>query len=74
MSAPERNPNRALALAGAGMSFAAVVGLCTWGGSALDERFATGPWLTITCGLAGVGLAIWDLVRTVDAMERKERR
>ncbi len=74
MATPERNPNRGLALAGAGITFAALVGLSTWGGKALDDRWGTEPWLTISCGMIGVGLAIWDLVRSVDAMERKGRK
>ncbi|MSR74892.1 MAG: AtpZ/AtpI family protein [Planctomycetes bacterium] len=71
MATPERNPNRVLALAGVGISFAAIVGLSTWGGMALDDVWGTEPWLTLACGMTGVGLAIWDLVRTVDAFERK---
>lgn len=37
------------------------------GGSALDKRLNTGPWLMMLGLVIGAGLGIWYLMRVVDA-------
>ena len=72
MAEPRRAPNRALALSGAGFSFAAIVGAASFGGYKLDEWLGTGPWLLIVCAMIGVAVATWDLLRIVNALEKKQ--
>jgi F0F1-type ATP synthase assembly protein I len=69
-----RGLSKSLAYSGAGFSFAAIVGLSTWGGSALDESWGTAPWCTVVGGMLGVGLAMYDLFTTLARMEKKDSR
>lgn len=69
MTEKRRETNKALAYSGAGFSFAAIVGLMAYGGYKLDEWLGTAPWLLVACAMAGVAVATWDLIRTVNALE-----
>lgn len=61
---------RGLAFAGIGFSFAAIVGVMTYLGHLADGEWGTRPWLTITGGMLGVALAMFDLIRSVQRIER----
>jgi F0F1-type ATP synthase assembly protein I len=55
-----------LALMGAGLEMAAVVGLLATGGWWLDQRWGTGPWLMVAglaVGLVGETYKIWRIGR-----------
>lgn len=62
---------RSLALVGQGFSFAAIVGVMAWLGHLADEKFGTDPWLLIAGTLVGVVVAVYDLIRMLQAWERK---
>ena len=57
---------------GVGISFAVIVAVGWFVGQWGDTRLGTTPWLTMTGTLLGVGLAIYDLIRTTAALERRE--
>lgn len=54
---------RAARYTGAGLEFAAAVGLLTWLGWKGDERFGTDPWLTVAGALVGIATGTWILLR-----------
>ena len=51
--------------AGAGMHFAATIGLFAYLGYWLDKRLGSGPWLILIGVFAGAGLAFFSLYRRV---------
>ncbi len=69
-----RGWSKSYALTGVGFSFAAIVGLATWGGHALDQSFGSGPWCTVVAALLGVGLAMYDLLAVLARLERDDSR
>lgn len=48
-----------------GVEMAITVTLGYYGGSLLDARFNTAPWLLITGVLLGVGAGIWGIITIV---------
>jgi F0F1-type ATP synthase assembly protein I len=57
---------------GVGFSFAAIVAVGWFLGQWADGRFGTAPWLTIAGTLVGVALAMFDLIKTTAALERRD--
>ena len=53
--------------------FAALVGVMTYLGYLADQEWGTKPWLTITGGMLGVAMATFDLIRTVQRIERRDQ-
>lgn len=51
--------------AGAGLHFAATIGLFAFLGHWLDNRLGSGPWLLIAGVFAGAALAFYSLYRRV---------
>lgn len=58
---------------GVGFSFAAIVAVAWFVGQWADGRFGTAPWLTLVGTLIGVGLAMFDLIKTAAALERRDQ-
>jgi len=73
MTEPTRSPNAGLRYLGAGVSFAAIVGVMAWLGYLGDQRLETEPWLLAVGAMVGVTLATVDLLRTVNALERQQK-
>ena len=63
----------ALALMGQGFTFAASVGIMAYAGHKADEWLGSEPWLLITGTMIGVALAIYNLIRTVEAWEKRQK-
>ncbi len=65
----DSNPDRLRSFAkysGLGFQMLAIIGLSTWAGTALDERFQNDkPWYTIVCMLLGVFAAMYQVIRSV---------
>jgi F0F1-type ATP synthase assembly protein I len=57
---------------GVGFSFAVIVAAGWFVGQWADGRFGTAPWLTLAGTLLGVALAMFDLIKTAAALERRE--
>jgi F0F1-type ATP synthase assembly protein I len=66
--------SRGLAYLGAGFTFSAVVGGMALLGHWLDQRLESAPWLLIVGALLGVGMATYELLKTVNAVEAREGR
>ena len=64
---------KSLVFLGQGFTFAAVVGVAAFAGHKADEWLGTDPWLLLTATLIGVALATIDLIRTVEAWEKRNR-
>ena len=62
---------KSLVFLGQGFTFAAIVGVMAFAGHKADAWLGTDPWLLITGTLLGVGLAMYDLIRTVTAWEKR---
>jgi len=62
-----------LAFTGAGFSFAVIIGVMAYVGYRGDLWLGTSPWLLVLGALAGVAVATWDLLRTVSALERRQK-
>ena len=50
---------------GLGIQMLATIGLSTWLGVWLDDRFGSGPWGTVVLTLLGVFLAMYQVIRSV---------
>ena len=72
LGSTKNSAHRGLAFTGAGFSFCAIVGVMTWLGSWADGKFGTDPWLLISGSLLGVAIAVYDLIRTVNAFEESK--
>lgn len=73
MTTPERTPLAGLAYLGVGFSFAAIVGVMTLLGYLADGWLGTEPWLLVSGAMLGVTYATIDLIRTVNALERRKK-
>ncbi len=71
MTETPRERNRALAFAGAGFSFAAIVLVMAYAGHLLDGVLGTEPWMVVVGSMIGVAAATWELIRAVSALEKK---
>ncbi len=71
---PTRGLGRSLVFTGQGFAFAAIVGVMAFAGNKADVWLETEPWLMATGTLVGVGLAIYDLIRTVEAWEKRQSK
>jgi Putative F0F1-ATPase subunit Ca2+/Mg2+ transporter len=58
---------------GVGLSFGAFVGVGGYLGYLCEGWLHTGPWLRLVGILAGVALGTYDLIRTAEALERREK-
>lgn len=60
-----RNQSALARYGGLGLQMAGIIGLGVWGGIWLDGRLGTAPWLTVGLLLLSVGLAFYQVVRSL---------
>ena len=69
---PDRNWADLLRLSTVGLVLAISVGLGAWLGLWLDERWGTGPWLTVLGVVIGSAAGFIELLREVNRYKRKD--
>ncbi len=78
MSGTEDNGKNALAQAGPylglGVQLAATIVLMVFLGKWLDEKFNTGNVLTLVCAFIGGGAGIYNFIRAVLDLEKKQKK
>ena len=50
---------------GVGVQMLVTIGLCTWLGIWLDEKYGWSPWATVILSLLGVFAAMYQIIRSV---------
>ncbi|HMS15348.1 MAG TPA: AtpZ/AtpI family protein [Planctomycetota bacterium] len=63
-----------VAMVGVGFQFLATAGVWAGFGAYLDHRLLTTPWLLILGVMLGVALATWNLIRSVEQLDRATKR
>lgn len=61
------------AFIGAGFSFAGIILVMALLGHLADGWLETEPWLLVVGSMVGAAVATMDLVRTVNALERRKK-
>ncbi len=69
---PDRNWADLLRLSTVGLVLAISVGLGAWLGLWLDERWGTGPWMTVLGVVIGSAAGFRELFREVNRYRRKD--
>ena len=69
---PDRNWADLLRLSTVGLVLAISVGLGAWLGLWLDERWGTGPWMTVLGVVIGSAAGFRELLREVNRYRRKD--